>query len=196
MAIFSSQVAGLTGVDLKSGKIVWESGTVFDSRTVGSPVTAGGLVFAACGEGPGGHVLVAAMPGEDVNAKPTWKTKENVPYVVTPIVKGDLIYYWADRGIVTCAKAATNEIVWSEHVPPGYYSSPIIAGNTIFNMTKKGDLIAIAAGDKFKMLGSTPFHEVCQATPAISGGKMFIRTYTHVICIKSTGGQASVDLAR
>jgi outer membrane protein assembly factor BamB len=193
MAIFSSQGDGLTGVDIKTGKVEWQSGRVFDSRTVGSPTTGAGLIFAACGEGPGGHVLVAVKPGEESSAKVAWKTKENVPYVVTPIVKGDLIYYWADRGILTCAKAATGEVVYSEKVPGSYYSSPIIAGNTIFNLTKKGDLVAVAAGEKFSLLGETPFKEKTQATLAISGGRMFLRTYTHVFCIKGTGGQASID---
>ena len=140
---------------------------------------------------PGGHVLDAIRPEADGKGTIVWKTKDAVPYVPTPLVKGDLLYLWSDGGKVTCLHAATGKKVWQDRVPGSYYSSPICAGNMIFNITKKGEVVVIAAGDKFEILGQTPLKELCHATPAISGGRMFVRTYTRLICVKGTGGQAS-----
>ena len=191
--VFTSQGEGMTGVDPKTGKVLWQQTDLFNWRTVGSPIAGDGLLFGTCGEGAGGHRLVAIRPGADGSAKVVWEVKDETPYVPTPIIKGDLIFYWCDRGVVTCARAATGEILWHEHVPGSYYSSPICAGNMLFNVTKKGEVVAISAGEKFQLLGQTPLNEKCHATPAISGGRMFVRTYTHLWCVKGTGGQARAE---
>jgi outer membrane protein assembly factor BamB len=74
-------------------------------------------------------------------------------------------------------------------VPGSYYSSPVCAGDTLFNITRKGEVVAIAASDKFQLLGQTPLNDKCQATPAIVDGKMYVRTYTHLYCIKGKHNQ-------
>lgn len=189
-AVFTSQAEGMAGIDPASGKVLWQIKGIFDSRTVGSPTTGDGLIFATCGEGAGGHVLMAIQPAENGHAKIAWQTHTDTPYVPTPIVKGNLLFYWADRGIVTAVRATTGEQVWQEHVPGSYYSSPICAGSTLFNINKKGEVIALSAGEKFQLLGQTNLTDKCHATPAISGGQMFIRTFGHLYCLKGTGGQA------
>jgi len=191
--VFTSQAEGMTGIDPKTGKVVWQIADLFNSRTVGSPTVGNGLIFATCGEGPGGHWLVAVRPGPEGKAELAWKVVSETPYVPTPLAQGDKLYYWSDRGVVTCAHGATGEKIWQEHVPGSYYSSPIVAGNIIYNLTKKGEVIAIAAGDKFELLGQTPLpvSEKCQASLAVSRGRMYIRTYTHLYCVKGSGGQAS-----
>lgn len=187
--VFTSQAEGMTGVDPKSGKILWQVPSLFDSRTVGSPATGDGIVVATCGEGPGGHVLQAVRPGNGT-AEVVWKTRSEVPYVPTPLFKGGLLYYWSDRGMVTCVKAADGAKVWQQKVDGSFFCSPICAGNTIYNLTKKGEVVAIAADKTFNLLGRTmlPISEKTHATPAVSNGRMFIRTYSHLYCIKSSGG--------
>ncbi|HWE02379.1 MAG TPA: PQQ-binding-like beta-propeller repeat protein [Tepidisphaeraceae bacterium] len=191
--VITSQAEGMTGIDPKTGKVVWQAAGIFDSRTVGSPTVGDGLIFATCGEGPGGHFLNAVRPGADGSAKIAWKIRSETPYVPTPLARGDRLFYWSDRGMVTCADAATGKTIWQDHVPGSYYSSPVCAGEVLFNVTKKGEVVAISAGEKFQLLGQTALNDKCQATIAISGGRMYIRTLTHLFAIKGIGGQAMID---
>ena len=62
------------------------------------------MIFATCGEGPGGHILNAIRPEGD-SGTVAWSTKDATPYVPTPIIKGDLLFYWSDTGMVTCVHA-------------------------------------------------------------------------------------------
>src|SRR5207244_2773863 len=115
--VFTSRSQGMTGIEAATGRVVWSVPDAFDTRTIGSPVTLGGLVFAACGEGAGGHRLVAIEPGTDGSpAKLAYRLTESVPYVPTPLVKGNLLFVWTDSGTVTCAHAATGKKIWQERV--------------------------------------------------------------------------------
>ena len=48
---------------------------------------------------------------------------------------------------------------------------------------KSGQVVAIAAGDKFQLLRTNPLNELCQSTPAISGGRMYVRTWSQLHCV-------------
>lgn len=182
--IFTCKAAGMTSVEPKTGQVLWESPKVFDARTVGSPVVAGDLVLAACGEGAAHRVLVAVRPGNPGDEPDVaYKVERVAPYVPTPLVAGDHAYLWGDSGQITCVKAATGEPVWNGKVGGLYYGSPILAGDVIWCVSRKGDLVGVRAGDKFEEVATLNLGEPSHATPAIADGKMYVRTVSRLICL-------------
>src|SRR5665213_246378 len=184
----------LFGIDRNTGKIIWQTKGVFDARPIGSPViTSGGLIVGSCGDGPLGHDLAAVRPPTDGKpATEVWHNRDETPYITTALARGDLLFCWSDHGIVTCRRAATGQKVWQQRVPGGtFYSSPICCGDTIYNISRTGLVVAIAAADTYKLLGQTPLHEKSQATPAVVGDRMFVRTYTHLYCVMGKGGAST-----
>jgi outer membrane protein assembly factor BamB len=187
--VFTAKEHGMTGVDPKTGKVLWEVPKAFDSRTVGSPAAGAGLVFASCGQGPGGHLINAVRPG--VNGKPAevaYKLTENTPYVPSPLVVGDLLIYWSDTGTVTCTDAATGQKRWQERVGGACYASPVAAGGRVFNVSKAGEVIAFAAsGEGYKELGRSRLpmdkKDKVHATPAVAGGRIYFRTFRQLMCV-------------
>ena len=188
--VVTSWAHGITGLDPANGLVLWELPEAFDARTVASPVAANeaGLVLASCGEGPGGHWLLAVRPASG-GAVPevAYKITRNTPYVPTPLVRGNRLFYWSDGGTVTCAKADTGETVWQEKVGGSFFGSPVCAGDTLYCVSKRGEVIAVAAADEFKLLGKTDLGEKSDATPAVAGGRMYLRTYGHLICVGGDG---------
>ncbi len=185
--ILVGKAEGLTAVEPDTGKTIWQLGDVFDSRPIVSPFMAGNLVFSTCGDGSG-HAMVAARLSDDgAQAKVAYTLKEQVPYVPTPIAKGNLLFLWTDTGTVTCVRIDTGEQVWQEKVGGTYYASPVCAGDKIFNVSKRGEVVVIAASEKFELLAKNPLDDKCHATPAIAGRRMFVRTYSHLFCIGSKG---------
>ena len=186
--VFTSWAHGVTAVNPADGAVLWECTEAFDARTVASAVAANdaGLVIASCGEGPGGHWLVAVRPptAPGGKAEVAYKITKASPYVPTPIVKGNRLYFWADAGMATCADVATGKIIWQERIPGGsYFGSPVCAGDTLFAVSKRGTAIALAASDQFKLMASTDLGDKSDATPAVSGGRMYVRTYGRLYCI-------------
>ena len=184
--VVTSWAHGITGLDPANGLVLWELPDAFEARTVASPVAANeaGLVFGTCGEGAGGRYLIAVRPGSG-GAKPevAYKLMKNAPYVPTPLVKGNRLFYWSDSGMVTCARADTGETLWQERVGGTFFGSPVCVGDTLYCVSKRGEVVALAASDKFELLGKTDLGEKSDATPAIAGGRMYLRTYGHLLCV-------------
>ena len=191
--IFTSWAHGITGIDPKNGLVLWELPEAFDARTVGSPVAANeaGVVIASCGEGPGGHWITAVKPGSG-GAKPdvVYKISKMSPYVPTPIVKGNLLFFWADGGTVTCARADSGAMVWQERVGGSYFGSPVCAGDKLYCVSKRGEVVVIAAAEKFELLARNELGEKSHATPAVANGRMYVRTYGKLFCIGAAGDAA------
>jgi len=182
--IFTSTVYGMTSVDPLTGKLNWELRDLFQQRCVSSPVLVGnGLIVATCGQGGQGRLAVAvkAAPGPGKAPELAYSITRAIPYVPTAVMVKDLVFFWGDAGIVTCIKAATGEVVWSERVGGNYFGSPIVVGDRIYAIETRGQLVAIAASDRFKELGRSELGETSHATPAVDNGVMYLRTERHLI---------------
>lgn len=183
--IFMSRSVGVAAIDARNGSVAWELSGLIPKRCVASPIiTPGGLVIAQCGEGRAESFVYAVKP--DAAGKSASKVYEVIRtggYVPTPLAVGELLFLWKENGLVTCLRAATNEQLWSERVEGPYYGSPISANGRLYNMTVRGDLVVLAAGEKFQQIARIPLGEGSHATPAISGGRMYLRTFSHLISV-------------
>ena len=206
LVVLASMAHGLTGIDPTTGRVIWER-KCFPKRTVSSPVMAGPLVLCTCGEGGGDNTLVAVRPAASATAKrneqdATGKPPEPAlayqldrsvaPYVPTPVCSGERLYLWGDRGVVTCVNAADGTVLWRGRVGGIFSASPIVVGGTVINVSAEGEVVVIADGDAFEVLGRTPLGEPCRATPAVAGGRMFFRSVGRLHALDATRADASI----
>ena len=116
LVVMSSMGSGVTAYDPATGKIEWQVlEQDLPDRCVSSPIVAAGLVIVSCGSGNNGMHLIALRPGE--NGEPpqeVYRLRQGVPNIPTPVVAGDLLFLWHDRGTVACLDAATGEQHWRE----------------------------------------------------------------------------------
>jgi len=183
--ILSSWSHGLSSLDPQTGAVRWELG-VLDHRTVGSPLLAAGLIFAACGEGGGGKKMVAVRPGDPdkkVQAAVAYPIEGKLPYVVTPVAHGNLLFLWGDQGIVTCLDAPTGKRLWQERVPGRFFGSPVCVGDRLYAISRGGKVVVLASAEQYKLLGLSDLGEPSQSTPAVAGGVMYLRTRSHVMAL-------------
>lgn len=183
--IFISVRHGMTSLDPKTGKTNWELSDLFKLRSVASPVVAGGLILATAGKGSGGRESAAVRPGGESGGKAgvAYRLKSAVPYVPTPVAVGKHLFTVSDSGTMTCLVGETGKVVWQERLGGRYYSSPVCVNGRIYCISREGEAVVIEAAEKFKLLGRNKLAEGSHATPAIAGGRMYIRTYNHLICV-------------
>jgi outer membrane protein assembly factor BamB len=184
--IFNSQSDGISAIAPDTGKVLWELGTLFDKRTISSPILAAGLLIGSCGSGGGGNYLVAVRPGDPAGGrKPelAYTIRRSAPYVPTSVCVGDLLFLWGDGGIVSCLKASTGEVEWQERVGGNYFSSPVWVDGRLFCVSTRGEAVVLEASDHFKVLARNALGEQTHSTPAVAGGRMYIHTSKHLISI-------------
>ena len=181
--LLCSTTHGMFGLDLATGKEKWAVKDAFSMRTVSSPLLVGDLVFGSTGSGAGGNYVVAIdLEKQEVK----YKVDQQAPYVPTPVAHGDLVFLWYDKGVVRCIDAHSNETHWRERVGGNYSGSPIRAGDKIYCISEDGHVVVLAASKDFRVLGKTQLGEDSRGTPAVADGKMFLRTYSKLFCLKSS----------
>ncbi|MCX7826180.1 MAG: PQQ-like beta-propeller repeat protein, partial [Verrucomicrobiae bacterium] len=199
--IFSSKTHGLSAINPDDGAVVWEFDQAYTYRAVSSPFTAAGLIFGTCGGGGVGRGLVAIRPGDPKSGRQpevAYRIPKPAPYVPTSVVVGDYAYLLHDNGYMTCLHAPTGESRWYENLaapgpnPPGsqakaglhFFSSPVCVDGKLYCASREGEMVVVEASpEKLKVLGRTPLGEGTQATPAVAGGRMYVRTEKHVFCV-------------
>jgi outer membrane protein assembly factor BamB len=184
--IFSNTAHGLLALDPATGEVAWEFGQPFLDRAVISPVVAPGLVIAGHGAGIRGTRCIAVRPGSSAQGtRPTlaYEVTRSLPMVPTPLVKDGRLFLWCDDGVVSCLRVATGETIWRERVEGDFYASPVWVANCLYNVSKSGEVVVLAAGDAFEVLHRIPLGEPSYATPAVAGGVMYLRTSSHLFSL-------------
>jgi len=185
--IFTSLAHGMTGVDPRTGTVVWEVKLAFISRVVSSPVVAGGLLIGTCGDASIGKRLVAIQPGtsdKSNTATEAYKLdNSSVPYVPTSLAIEGLLFTFHDTGYVSCLRSATGEQLWRQKPAGKFFGSPVWVNGNLYCITTEGEAVVIKAAPIYELLAINPLGEKSHATPAVAGGRMYLRTYSHLISI-------------
>lgn len=179
--IFAETGDGIFALDVDTGKQLW-SNNVFTKRSVASPVIVGDIAIGTEGNGGGENALFAVnLKGDH---KVAFKLKNTIsPYVPSPVAKGDLLFLWADKGIVTCASSTDGEKFWSERIGGNFSSSPVIAGDKLIGIDEEGKVTILMASRSFQELGKVELGEMTRSTPLLAENYILIRTNSKLICI-------------
>lgn len=185
--IFTSKAHGITEVDPGTGSVMWELQSVLPARTISSPVLAEDMVIATCGKGSAGKHLVAVriVPnGTSTQGELVYTcTKRSAPYVPTPLAKDGLLYTFHDQGDVCCLRADTGKLLWCEKPAGKFYGSPVWVNGLLYCIDRTGNVVVLKAGPTYGLLAINALGEKSHATPAIAGEMMYLRTYSHLICV-------------
>ena len=184
--IFSHCFEGIIGVDPNSGKQNWHIDVFGRSsqRALGSPIIAGDLVIATSGAANGDRQLVAVRPGTAAaDITEAYRATRGTPHVPTPLVYKDWLFLWSDQGIATCLDKGTGKVLWQKRVGGNYFSSPICIDGKIYCVDRDGKVVVIAASNRYELVAKNDLLDPSKATPAVSDGRMYIRTEAKLFSI-------------
>lgn len=163
----------VTSLDPLSGKPFWEiKGATTECVT--STVTDGQLIFTSGGY-PKNHVAAVRADG---SGEIVWENKSRV-YVPSMIVKDGYLYAVLDAGMAVCWKCATGEEVWKGRLGGTFSASLVLVGEHLFATNESGrTFIFKASPEAFKLVGENRLGDEVLATPAICGGRIYMRGAT------------------
>ena len=107
--------------------------------------------------------------------------------MTSPILYGDYLYLFSDKGVMTCLDARTGEVKYEGGrvpVPATFTASPVAFDGKILLTSEDGDTFVVRAGPKHEVLRTNTVGEPVYASPAVAGGKLFIRGEKHLYAIE------------
>jgi outer membrane protein assembly factor BamB len=141
------------------------------------------------------NATIAVRPGDgkgDLTATGVlWRYDRSVPVVSSPLLYGGILYTIKDGGILTALDAKSGAVLKQARLRDAvdsYYSSPVAADGKIYLLSENGKATVVEPGREWRQLSTTDLEEPCYATPAIAGGRIFLRTMHALYSLK--GGDA------
>jgi len=133
--------------------------------------------------GIGEFGAIAISPGAAKGQLPQdavrWRVKRNLPYIPAPVLYRDVYYMVKTGGIVTSLDPATGRILKQGRSPNAigeYFASPVAADGKVFLASEDGRITVLRAGAEWEVLGVNDLAEEIHATPALSEGRLYVRT--------------------
>ena len=176
--------------DPKTGALLWSLGPNSEV-TVGTPVTADGIVYVTAGYPPvqpvyavraGARGKLDLPPDQSKSAAVAWSVTKGGTYIPTPLVYRGHLYTLHNNGRLLCYDAKTGDLLYGTRVGQGgtFTASPVAADGRLFISTEEGDVFVVRAGPQFEVLATNAMGETIMATPALSDGVLLVRTLKHL----------------
>jgi outer membrane protein assembly factor BamB len=174
--------------DLKTGEVVWTApGTTVNP--IPSPLRFGDNVV--CMGGYKGSVAVAVpldAKGDLPTGKTLWRHTRGTPYVPSPALVGDKLYFTeANAALLTVLDAKTGKPVIDRERLPGassFYGSPVFAGGRVYLVDRTGVGLVLKPGDELEVLATNKLGDNVDASPAAVGKQLFVRGEKFLWCIE------------
>ena len=84
-----------------------------------------------------------------------------------------------------CYEAASGKIAWKQENVGLHHASPVSADGLVYFLNDDGVTHVVKAGPKFKLVAKNELGEKTYASPAISRGQIFLRSFSSLYCIGS-----------
>jgi len=173
----------LDAYDPRSGAPLW---TVrgMSRECIPTPVFGNGLIYAVSGPK---YPTVAIRPGGSGDVTDTnvaWTNSRGGPFVPSAILVGERYYLVDDAGIATCLDARDGSPLWQRRLSGRFTASPVAGDGKIYFTNEEGLTIVISAdGEKYREIARNAVGEPVYASPAISQGKIYLRTARRLFAI-------------
>jgi len=197
-----------TAHSLKDGAEIWRLGDLNPKknynamfRIIASPAASADLIVVpSARDGP----LIGVKPGAKGMIKTgspfeQWRLAgkgpgplSKTPDVPPPLIHDGLVYlvrqYMRENGALICVDAKTGKELYYKSIHPARYrASPVYADGKIYLTARDGMITVVKAGRKFEVLAENQMPDQITASPAISGGRIYIRGFKNLYAISEGG---------
>ena len=174
--------------DPRTGAHLWFTGGT-NRFPIPMPVFHDGLIYMSRGYRSGPYLAIRPGGRGDVSkSHVVWETATGAPYISSLVFNAGLIYMATDVGAITVVDAETGQRVFQQRVDGIFSASPVAGDGKIYFVSETGETIVLQGGRTPTVLARNDLGERAVASPAISNGRIFIRTDDHVFCIGAKAG--------
>jgi len=203
----------LWGLNPTTGKLLWSVEDTGTRQAYTSIVFDAQRVYALAGQGAGSVAVQVSASAGGGTRPADWKSGVTATYA-TPVLYGQRLYV-ISRGVLAVVDAETGErlqqqrlagtrVIGNKRWGALNYASPVIAGDRLIFLNAAGQVDVFALEDKLRRIAvndmvppDSEMNEVFWGSPAISQGRLLIRSSHSLYCIgtpelaRADGGNTS-----
>jgi outer membrane protein assembly factor BamB len=167
---------GLTAHNPSNGQELWHIAET-NRFPIPVPFQHDGILYASRGYRSGPYMAIRPGGKGDISkSHVVWKVDTGAPYISSLVHYDGLIYMMGDVGVASVVDAKTGERVWQERIGGVYTASPVAADGKVYFLSENGETVVLSAGRNPRVLARNKLDARQLASPAISGGRLFIRS--------------------
>jgi len=163
------------------------------AETVSPSPVAGddGLVYATSGRNGPSLGIDPGGAGDVTETHVRMQAPTGGPYVPSPLFRSVLVVP-ADDGVLRLM-SGRGAVRIAERLRAHFTASPVLSGDRIYWTAENGDTFVLDASrignaePALRTVAVNPLGEKCLASPAIAGGRLFIRTDRALYCLTGSG---------
>lgn len=173
---------------LDSGELLWQAGGQV-TNPIPTPVRFQDTVIAMTGfRGNAIHAVRLDAQGDVTGTEAVvWSRSDAAPYVASPALYQGRLHFTKSRdGIYSSVDAASGEVVIAQQRLPGIrsiYASPVAAQDRIYVTGREGTTVVLRHVNAFEVLATNQLDDMLDASPALSGDRIYLRGDKHLYCI-------------
>jgi outer membrane protein assembly factor BamB len=162
--------------DPRTGQELWRV-KCMQGEIAPSPAYADGMVYVV-----NDYARLAAIKLQDTPVV-AWEYIDDLSEVSSPLATKNLVIMAASYGSVTCFDSKTGERYWIHDFDEGFYSSPILVGESVYLIDMLGSMYVFKADKEFQLISRSELGENAVTIPAFKQDRIYIRGAKHLFCI-------------
>jgi outer membrane protein assembly factor BamB len=123
--------------------------------------------------------------GDQTSTAIRWRYTKPVPQVPSTLLYKGVLYMVNDGGVLISFDPVTGNVIKQGRLTGAidkYFSSPVAADDKVFLIGQGGAVSVLKAQGEWEILKVNQLDDECFATPAIAGGRIYIRTRSALYC--------------
>ncbi len=181
-----NQKEAILGLDPKTGSRLWSCDAIED-YIVPCVVADGETLYCSGGRSNKTFVIKAGGRGDVSESNLVWDVSLGAN-VTSPILVDGHLYWSHDKSIALCLRASDGEMMFRERLPTRsrVYASIVSDGEKLFLTTRDAGVLVLKASPEYQELGINKLGtegELFNATPAIVGKRLLIRSDQNLYCV-------------
>ncbi len=165
----------LRAYDPATGKETWKVNGM-NTQCIPTPVSGDGRIYTLGGKEQ--YALCLTESGEQV-----WKVRATGTNIPSPLLLDRRLYYAEDSGWAVCLDALTGKRVWRGRLGIQQQASLVAGDGKLYFPGVNGVVTVVKIGDTYEELSRNDIGEPLVASPAIAGGRLYVRGDKHLFCI-------------
>jgi outer membrane protein assembly factor BamB len=137
--------------------------------------------------GPGAEGDISLKEGETSNKYIVWSQPRAGTYLPSSVAYNGAIYTLTETGILNRYDAKTGKQTYKTRIDPAaanFTTTPWAYNGKLFCLSEEGQTFVVTTGDQFQLLHVNELNDMAQASPALAGERLLIRTEHHLYSIR------------